>query len=79
MGEIRHRAAVGLHWGNLRCITRHPPVTDYAMISLFALNEAVLRCLQAGALCYHLKSTAALVAEKMFPATLRSPHLVVLC
>lgn len=43
-----------------------------------ALNEAVLRCLRAAALCYHLKSAAVLAAEKMFPASLRSPHLVVL-
>lgn len=76
---MSHRAAVGLYWGNLRCITLHPPVTACAMNSLFALNEAVLRCQRAAALCYHLKSTAALVAEKIIPASLRSPHLVVLC
>lgn len=76
---MSHRAAVELYWGNLRCTTQHPAVTDCALSSLLTLGEAVLSCLRAAALCYHLKSTAALAAEKTFPASLRSPRPVVLC
>lgn len=64
----------GSYWGNLSYVTLHPP----AMSSLLALNEAILRCLQAAALCYPLKSSTALGAETMFPASSPCPHLVAL-
>lgn len=74
LGAKSHRAAVGAYWGNLSYVTLHPP----AMSTLLALNEAILRCLQAAALCYPLKPSTALGAETMFPASSPCPHLVAL-